>query len=186
MRARVFRGWILLFLSVCLASIPAPASAATYWQVDDSCGGSSAYFFPDGPSQNWHTHVGGGFNGCHMWMSTVCGSTACSIVNWANWYLPVDSAYNGNYGVFVWRACTSSDSHWTNDAVRYQRYAYGTGGGLTELYTVDQHANRCNQSIRVTASDFFQATSGGKMRMIDKSSDYPAPANADFLYWLPA
>jgi len=163
------------------------ASAAIYWQVDDSCGSfSQPYFYPAGPSQFWHTHSGGGFNGCHMWMNTVCGNSSCNIVNWANWYLPVDSSYNGNYQVWVWRACSSSDSHWTNDSVRYQRFAYGTGGGSTETYRFDQHVSACNQSGEVTANDYFQASSGGKMRLIDKSRDYPDPACADFLYWYPA
>jgi hypothetical protein len=184
--SRRFLGTLILIVVFFLGD-SLPASAAAYWQVDDSCGGTSdTYFYPSGPLQYWRTHSGGGFNGCHMWTYTVCGNSSCNVVNWANWYLPVNSAYNGYYGVWIWRACASSDSHWTNDAVRYQRWANGTGGGSTETYVVDQHATPCDQSIRVTASDYFQATAGGKMRMIDKSSDHPQPANADFLYWYPA
>jgi len=43
-----------------------------------------------------------------------------------------------------------------------------------------------DMSHQVTSNDYFQASSGAKMRMIDKSSDSPDPACADFLYWYPA
>jgi hypothetical protein len=94
----------------------------------------------------------------------------------------VSTSYNGNYSVGVWRAC---DAHFTNDAVRYNWWAYGTDGGNTELYTVDQHVNACNVNHYMTRSDYFQGNSGGYMRMIDKSKDYPDPACADYLQYLP-
>ncbi len=176
------RSLVLALAAVTTLAIPESVQAATYWDVDDSCGGYSAYFYAAGPSQNWHVHSGDGFNGCHMWTNTVCGSKSCSIINWSAWYLPVDTSYDGTYSVGVWRAC---DSHFTNDAVRYNRFAYGTAGGSTELYTVDQHVKACDITYYMTPIDIFQASSGGYMRMNDKSRDYPDPACADYLQYLP-
>lgn len=73
-----------------------------------------------------------------------------------------------------------------NDATRYQRWAYGTAAGSTELYKVDQHVKACNITYYMTSSDYFQASSGGYMRMIDKSSDHPDPVCADYLQYLPS
>ncbi len=144
------------------------------------------YFYAAGPSQYWyvHTNASGAVNGCHMYTPTVCGSLSCNVVNWSAWYLPVSTSYNGYYAVGVWLAC--NDAHYTNNAVRYKRYAYGTAAGSTQTYVVDQTVPTCGSTNYMTSSAYFQGSSGGYMRMVDKSKDYPKPANADYLQYLPA
>lgn len=188
----------IAFLLVVLASV-APdghlALAANYHKADDSCGYDSSdpnyvyspYFYADGPAGFWYQHAGDGSGeGCHMWTPTVCGGSSCNVTNWANWYLPVTSNYSGYYDVWVFLVCKSHDGHWKNSSVRYQRFAYGTSGGATETHVVNQNVSTCDLANQIMTALWFDAPAGGKVRMIDKSADYPDPANADYLYWMPA
>ena len=172
-----------LIVGAALTALIQPAAfAATYWDRDDSCGAYDAYFDPAGPSVNWHIHQGNGFNGCHMWLTTICNKSTCTSVNWASWFLPTSSAYSGNYHLGVWLAC---DVHFANDQAKYERYANGTGGGVTQTYFVDQSVSTCNQTNYFTNSANFNAPNGGYVRLRDKSPGYPAKVSADYFQYLP-
>jgi len=161
---------------------PLPAVAShDYWAVDDSCGvGGSTYFFPEGPAVGWHVHTGNGYQGvCHMWTWPTC--VGCNIQQAANWYRPISSSHTGNYNVRIWNDC---DTHFDNTAVRYRRYANGTGGGVTQTWTFNQEAAPCD-SIQHVGQGSFSGPNGGYVRLIDNSANQADEIGVDHLRYVP-
>jgi hypothetical protein len=171
---------LFLLLGFLLPMVPALASHQ-YWAVDDSCGtGGSNYFFPNGPAAGWHVHSGGGYQGnCHMWTWPVCNS--CAPEQRASWYLPTNSAHTGNYNVRIWNDC---ENHFDNTAVKYQRFANGTGGGVTQTYTFNQEGNPCD-SIQHVGQGQFNGPNGGYMKLIDSSTNTTGEIGVDHLRYVP-
>jgi hypothetical protein len=164
-----------------LVLLAQPASAHNSYDRDDTCGGTSNWFFVSGPAISVHTHatpLAG--NSCHMWVYTVCAT--CDIVHIANWYLPTTNA-NGNYRVEMWIA---DDSHCGTQNARYQRLPYGTGGGVYETYPINQLGNHGKFKCITCEggppnNDYFQGSSGGYMRLVDRSNDNSQPVCYDLM-----
>jgi hypothetical protein len=192
-RQRARRGRLLLVLTLAFAAAVnwgSPSLAShNEWNVDDSCGpGGSSYFYPSGPSGSWHTHVGAGIDGCHMWMESVCPT--CNSIHDARWYRPVNSNYTGQYRVETW---FEGDNHFQVDNARYKRYAYGSGGGVSEKYDINQQGNPDKWKCITCSSpedpegnsDFFNGPDGGYMRLVDHSNDNPDPIGVDWMRYEP-
>lgn len=76
------------------------AFASVTTAVEDSCKvPGSGLFYAAGPAIYWVVvkNVNTASAGCYLWTSQV--PSGYSPVNWANWYLPVDHAHDGNYDV---------------------------------------------------------------------------------------
>jgi hypothetical protein len=160
----------------------APALAShNYWAVDDSCGtGGSTYFYPGGPASGWQVHSGNGYQGvCHMWTWPTCNS--CNYEQHGNWYRPTTSAYTGTYNVRIWNDC---DTHFDNTAVKYRRYANGTGGGVSQTYVFNQGGSPCD-TITHVGQGSFNGPNGGYVKLIDSSSNTTDEIGVDHLRYVP-
>ncbi len=111
-----------------------------------------------------------------MWTNP--GST---VQNWAAWYPPISTDYNGRYNVRIWNDC---DPHFRNHDVRYQRWANGTAGGVTEVWRFDQGGSPCD-SIQHVGQGQFYGSNGGYVRLVDRSSDTTRPIGVDHLRYVP-
>lgn len=75
--------------------------------------------------------------------------------------------------------------HYTNNQAKYERYANGTGSGVTQTYFVDQSVGSCNQTNQFAFGAYFNAPNGGYVRLRDKSPGYPAKVSADYFQYQP-
>jgi hypothetical protein len=169
-------------LAVVMATSSPDALALYAWQVDDWCGtsGSDPYFYAVGPATSWNVHDGKGAGGCHMWTTTVGGST---FINWAAYYLPISSNYDGDYNVQIWIPCEDPNHFSTTDA-RYQRLADGTGAGVTGTMHFDQSRNLCDRFWQIGHQVHYNGSNGGYTRLVDTSSDVPAHVGVDLLLYV--
>lgn len=175
------RHGFVLIIALAFLWLGQPTLAHVNHTIDDTCGGTSNFFYVSGPAASVNTHVTGqAGNSCHMWVNTVCAT--CNIVHIANWYLPPQNA-NGLYRVEAWIA---NDSHCTTQNARYQRLPFGTAGGVYETYPINQLGNRGKFKCITCEggppnNDNFQGSSGGYMRLIDRSNDNPQPVCYDLM-----
>jgi hypothetical protein len=174
--------------------LPGIALASHYsWRVDDDCGsGSSTYFYRGGPSAYWYTHTGANkaYNNCHVWTTTVTSE----VLNHASWYLPVQSNYSGDYTVWALIACENVSGHFDATDARYHRYRYGTSGGITETYHVNQRSivNGCstdslqtNVTNRGDGSGYDHFGEGGYMKLVDRSDTGGENVSWDMIDYTP-
>ncbi|MFN2389678.1 MAG: hypothetical protein ABR575_08770 [Actinomycetota bacterium] len=169
-------------------------------RVDDSCSvNDTTYFTAAGPDTTMYIHrqADKAFNNCHVYTSTI-GSTS-DVVNSMSWYLPVSSAYDGDYYVYAFIPCENISGHWNTTDARYRRYRNGSSRGITELYQynmkagIDYCTNQGWSSFqkRITeingppSYDHFYGSQGGYMMLIDKSSDAGKYVSADMLDYTP-
>ena len=177
-RATVVAG---LVAGVVVAIAGVAIASHQYWAVDDECSATDdpagPYFYIAPDYTDWFVHRGEGFQGyCHIWTNP-----SSTVQNRAFWYLPISTSYNGGYNVRIWNDC---DTHFRNTDVRYQRWAYGTTGGVTETWRFNQGGSPCD-SIHHVGQGYFQGSSGGYVRLIDRSGDTTRPIGVDHLRYVP-
>ena len=112
------------------------------WYPDDKCivGPNAGYFFAAGPEEYWVVDRSSGWNGCHLRTF----NTSDTIINFGNWYLPLDNPnYNHYYAVSPY--VQSSRTDLTGNA-HYRAWGNGHGDGndynITANFYLDQNSNR--------------------------------------------
>ena len=189
---------VIAALAAVLLLMTGLAHAHDLRRIDDACAdGTSGLFTADGPSTTWYVHSGANkaYNNCHMYTSTI-GATA-DVINYASYYLPVNSSQNGDYYLWAYVACEDVSNHWSTTDARYRRYRDGTSNPVTETYRISQKSIVANCSttststlLTATAStpptyDHWNASNGGYTMLIDKSSDSGKYVSADMLEYSP-
>lgn len=108
-------------------------------------------------------------------------------INFASYYLPLSSSYDGNYSVYPYIVCTG---HAVGNA-QYKRYPWGTNYNSYNHYLVQW--NYCNSGDFVaTNKRFYQKASNpaysGYVRMTDNagSGQGGATISADKLFYIPS
>ena len=174
---------MLAGVTVSLIAFTAGVAIAShqYWAVDDECSATDdpagPYFYIEGPTSDWFVHRGEGFQGyCHIWTNP-----SSTVQNKEYRYLPVSASYDGRYNVRIWNDC---DSHFRNTDVRYQRWANGTAGGVTEVWPFNQGGSPCD-SVQHVGQGQFYGSNGGYVRLVDRSGDTARPIGVDHLRYVP-
>jgi hypothetical protein len=101
------------------------------------------YFYAGGPAAAWHVHYySSSPAGCHLYTTT---TTNPSPINWAAYYLPGSTQYDGSYYVDEFVPC---DSHSATHSYRWYVYPYGTAYGYDSyLLNIDGSCNEYQQII---------------------------------------
>lgn len=136
------------------------------WFPDDGCKpglSDNGYFWAAGPASYWVVDTSSGWNGCHMRTR----NTQSSIINWSEWYLPIDSNYNHNYSVQAY--IQSSRTDLTTNA-HYRGWANGHSGGITANFYQNQNANRGGYCY-ILGSTQLNGSNGGLMDLIDLTGE---------------
>ncbi len=142
------------------------AQAGLSWYPDDGCRtGVSAdgYFYAAGPAAYWRIDSGG-WNNCHLQTWTTTGG----VTNYAEWYLPISSSYNGTYSN---RAYVSSAGPlpYTTYA-QYLMWANGHSGGVTQAPILDQSANRAGFCYIFAPNTTMNGSNGGLAEIVDQNT----------------
>jgi hypothetical protein len=114
-----------------------------------------------------------------MWTTAI--SYGSNFLNYAAFYLPISSQYDGDYDIKVWIPCEDA-SHFSEEDARYQRLAYGTGAGVTGTMHFDQSRNLCDQYWQIGNDKYYEGSSGGYTRLIDLA-DFAGHVGVDALYY---
>jgi hypothetical protein len=138
------------------------ARAAT-WLPDDGCrpgSSSDGYFAALGPAQYWNTSPGG-WNACYMYTR----SEAVQIVNWAEWYLPIDTTYDDTYSL---QAAVYSGGYGTPHTTwaTYRLWPAGHINGNQATYGLDQNTNQAGYCY-IIGSHSMRGSLGGLIDVID-------------------
>lgn len=86
-------------------------------------------------------------------------------VNYAEWYLPIDSNYNHLYSV---QAYVSGAGGTKTTRARYYGFANGHGGGGTFFVELDQRANQ-GGFCYIIGNTTLNGSNGGLMKISDQN-----------------
>jgi hypothetical protein len=127
-----------IVLGLVFSVLSGVARGALSWNPDDGCRpGASAdgYFYAAGPEAYWKV-LSGGWNNCHLETLTTTGA----IQNYAEWYLPISTSYNGTYSNRAYVSSAGLPPYTTQ--AEYFMWANGHSGGIQQVQILDQSANQ--------------------------------------------
>lgn len=147
------------------------AEASTTTFIEDTCSiPGGGLFYADGPASYWRvvSGVSTASAGCYLWTDQVPSGFAP--INWANWYLPIDSAHNGVYSSTTPYIVNNADAGAYNTI--FWRFDRGTSYPVAATWCMNQVATRGTfQSFfpNATYREDPNIPYGGYARIVDPS-----------------
>ena len=153
-------------IGVAFAVFAGVARGGLNWTPDDGCRtGLSAdgYFYAAGPEAYWVVTTGG-WNNCHLATSTTTGPLS----NYAEWYLPIDTSYNGTYNNRAY-VSNAGPAPLTTEA-EYLLWGNGHSGGVTQAQILDQSANQSGFCYIFGPNTTMNGSNGGLAEIVDQNT----------------